>query len=82
MHSEAFNRAELDGVVPSSSVLNYMSRVRDESHQMREFLRRVRAGMEKGTHVGWCWLRTTGVLRRSNAGLSRALASGAETLPR
>ena len=30
MYPEAFNRAELDGVVPSSSGLNYMSRLRDE----------------------------------------------------
>ena len=30
MYPEPFNRAELDGMVPSSSVLNYVSRLRDE----------------------------------------------------
>ena len=38
MYPEAFNRAELDGVVPSSSVLNYVSRLRDEPECEEESL--------------------------------------------
>ena len=87
MYAGAFNREDLDGIVPSSSILNYMSRLREEPEREEESSadegvpQKGSGWRGNGAHVGRGGLRITGVLRRSNGGLSRALA-GAETLSR
>ena len=51
MYPEAFNRDELDGVVPSSQVLNYMSRLREEPESEDE------SSADEGVPPkgsGWC----------------------------